>query len=118
MLKLAQLEGLGGKGAEGSQLVVLWEGVDSPARDERHTAWREGGIPQEGDGTGQLMIWEEVAFNYLCAFVASSATRDVSVSSFKYNLQIICVCFWFGFFICGLFFFKVSKASLEWSAAQ
>lgn len=56
------------------------------------------------------MIWEKEASNYLHAFVASSATRDASVSSFMYNLQNIC----------GFFFKKkkVSKASLQWSAAQ
>lgn len=91
--EVAQLEGLWGKGAEDYQLVVVWEGMDTPGRDGCHTAWREGGIPQEGNKTRQLMIWEKEAFNYLHAFVASSATCDASVSSFMYNLQIICVFF-------------------------
>lgn len=41
------------------------------------------------------MTWEKEAFNYLRAFVASTATCDVLVSSFMHNLQIICVFFFF-----------------------
>lgn len=39
---VARLEGLWGKGAEGYQLVVVWEGMDTPGRDRCHTAWRDG----------------------------------------------------------------------------
>lgn len=73
-----------------------------------------GGIPQEGNKTGQLMFWEKEAFNYLHVFVAGSTSCDASVLPFMYNLQIICV----GVLV--LFFKKkkVSKASLQRSAAR
>ena len=59
--------------------MVVWEGMDTPGRDGCHTVCREGVIPQEDNETGQLFIWEKEAFNYLHAFVASSAACDASV---------------------------------------
>lgn len=50
-------------------------------------------ILQEGNEAGQLFIWEKETFNYPRAFVASSGAHDVSVSSFVYSLQVICVFF-------------------------
>ena len=54
----------------------------------------EGGVfPQQGKEMGQVFLWEKEAFNYLHAFVASSAAHDASVSSFMYNLQVIYIFF-------------------------